>query len=128
MSMEVYKIRNQPSVNTQDIKPGTLSLIDNFLNEKIFERKSPKTVNTYKKILYLIFSKIKKDVMEITSDDMLNWLESFKINKRIGTISLYLSVATCFFNYCHSEKIITQLSHTEISSRSLKNMGREVIN
>lgn len=106
--MEVYKIGNQPSVNTGDINPGTLTIINNFLNEKIDERKSPYTIKQYKSTLYIVFSQLGKDVTEITSYDMLSWLEEFKQNKKVTTVINYFSILYNFFNYCSSEAIISK--------------------
>lgn len=88
------------------INPLTLELMENYLTEKKLEHKSNITIKEYRGLLYRFFSECNQELAFISSNNILNWIEVFKIGKSPSTLNSYLSALYCFFNYCLSENIL----------------------
>ncbi len=75
-------------------------LIKKFINELNIEGYSQKTIETYSMYLRLFEEFIKKDLKEVTSDDILNYLSYIKTEKKASsaTINLILSIFKHFYN------------------------------
>jgi len=77
-----------------------LELINKFKNELNIEGYSLKTIDIYSLYLNLFQKYISKDLKEVKSDDVVNYLSYLKIEHKVSsaTINLVLSIIKHFYN------------------------------
>lgn len=76
-----------------------LKLITKFKNELNIEGYSPKTIETYSMYVMLFYKFIKKDLLSVTSDDVIEYLSYLKTEKKVEstTMNLILSAIKHFY-------------------------------
>ncbi len=76
-----------------------IKLITKFKNELNVEGYSPKTIETYSMYITLFYKFIKKDLLEVTSDDVIEYLSYLKTEKKVEstTMNLILSAIKHFY-------------------------------
>lgn len=76
-----------------------IKLIIKFKNELNIEGYSPKTIETYSMYVTLFYKFIKKDLLEVTSDDVIEYLSYLKTEKKVEstTMNLILSAIKHFY-------------------------------
>lgn len=83
-----------------DTKHPIQSVIDEFVKDLKFKRASEHTLKAYKFVLKSFLSTCSKDtVEEITSEDVLKWIDVYCEEKSIRTLMHRLTVLSCFFNF-----------------------------
>ena len=65
--------------------------------------KAEATISKYRSILERFFSECLVSFEEITSEDVLKWLNNFSNGKKPKTVDLFLSCLSSFFNFCLAE-------------------------
>ncbi|MBM6686919.1 tyrosine-type recombinase/integrase [Faecalicatena contorta] len=82
--------------------------LENYLMSKILEGKSPATINRYKYELQRLLSYINKDVSDILSKDISNYLRAYKNIKKVAnqTLKNVRAVFNSFFTWLRDRNII----------------------
>ncbi|MEV9640839.1 site-specific integrase [Mammaliicoccus sciuri] len=94
--------------NHLDILPGNKAKLNEFLLSLKLTNKAETTVSKYRKILESFLMDTSILVEEMTADDTRRWLNDFSKGRSEGTIILYLSVITSFFNFCLDEEYMKE--------------------
>ncbi|MGA5690640.1 tyrosine-type recombinase/integrase [Cytobacillus pseudoceanisediminis] len=89
------------------------SKIRKILNEYLLSlklaNKAEATVIKYRWILERFFSECKISLEALTSDDVLNWLNEFSLDKKPKTVDLVLSSLSSFFQFCLAEEYLESM-------------------
>lgn len=94
-------------IESQDLNESAKRAANEFLADKNFiEQKAPLTVDKYRKTLERFLCDCRKDLRQITANDVSKWLETNYSDKRENTINLVLSVLSSFFNFCLREEYL----------------------
>jgi len=83
-----------------DIKENNTKLVDKFKNELNIEGYSQRTIEMYSMYINLFSNFIKKDLINITSDDVIEYLSYLKKEKKVenSTMNLILSAIKHFYS------------------------------
>lgn len=83
-----------------------MDVINNFLDYLIIDCKySENTINNYHYIINEFKTYINKDLIKITENDIIKFLNNEKINKSMKTISNHIEVLRTFYNFLEIEGI-----------------------
>ena len=93
-------------------------MLKNFLGMKILEGRSNRTIEYYKLILSNFLRDINKDVLEITTNDIRQYLARYKIERGVSTTTLnnMRRVFCSFFKFLTTEGIIIDNPMNRITS------------
>ncbi|ACZ00842.1 tyrosine-type recombinase/integrase [Streptobacillus moniliformis] len=81
--------------------------VNSFLDYLKFEKgNADKTIESYRNDLYTFFKKVNKKVVDITSDDIYQYIEKLKEKYTYNTVIRKISSIKSFFKFCYIEKII----------------------
>ncbi|NLK38469.1 MAG: tyrosine-type recombinase/integrase [Epulopiscium sp.] len=94
----------------EQIDPETVSNIEYFIEEKKNVRGwSEHTIAAMRSVLYSFFAKINKKIADVTQDDVIEWLDEYRIDEKTGkpkkpaTINQRLALLKIFFIYATEE-------------------------
>ncbi|RFU60788.1 tyrosine-type recombinase/integrase [Peribacillus glennii] len=82
----------------------TKTILNEYLLSLKLANKAEVTVTKYRSILERFFSECTISIEELTSDDVLKWLNKFSQGKKPKTVDLFLSVLSSFFKFCLAEE------------------------
>lgn len=97
----MYNNRNYSS--NEDIPLDTRRILNEYLLNLELANKSEATVTKYLWILEKFLSAISISIKDLTSANVLDWLNSFSEGKSPKTIDLVLSCLSSFFKFCLEE-------------------------
>ncbi|KJS12260.1 MAG: hypothetical protein JL56_09385 [Desulfotomaculum sp. BICA1-6] len=98
--------KNYWVVNNEKISRENRVIINDFLTSLKIENKSASTAEQYSKGLERFFLHCQKEIGELTSDDIKDWLDARYWDKKPKTISSAISILSSFFTFCESEEYI----------------------
>ena len=81
----------------------TRTVLNEYLLSLKLANKAEATISKYRIILERFFSECTVSLEEVTSENVLKWLNEFSKDKKAKTIDLYLSCISSFFNFCLAE-------------------------
>lgn len=110
--MEITKKYWQSS--NRDIPLSTRTILNEYLLSLKLEKKAEATITKYCYILEVFFSECPVSLDQLTSVDVLNWLNEYSLDKKPRTMDLVLSTLSSFFNFCLAEEY---LANTVIKKR-----------
>jgi len=87
----------------KDILVQTKNVLNEYLLSLKLANKAETTITKYRWVLELFFSECTIPLVELTSDDVLQWLNAYSEDKKPKTIDLILSVLSSFFKFCLAE-------------------------
>ncbi|WOV88042.1 tyrosine-type recombinase/integrase [Sporosarcina oncorhynchi] len=90
--------------NNQSISQNRRTLLNEYLLSLKLENKAEATITKYRSILEQFFSECTIPLDELTSSDVLTWLNMFSEDKKPRTIDLVLSTLSSFFSFCLAEE------------------------
>ncbi|WP_041366995.1 phage integrase central domain-containing protein [Natranaerobius thermophilus] len=80
------------------IDPEIANIIESLIKKK--RRKwSDNTVRAVRTVLYNFFSDVRKKISEIEQDDVLKWLNKYKVDKAPKTVNQRLNIIKTFFKF-----------------------------
>ena len=80
--------------------------LDKFILEMKRLRKSKQTIKNYSNKIQLFLKNYNKQLFDIKSEDVYDFLKKFYSNKKKSTVLNITSILRSFFNYCLQENII----------------------
>lgn len=87
----------------QDIPSETKNILNEYLLSLKVAKKAEATIVKYRWILERFFCGCSVPLMEMTTEDVFNWLNNISEGKRPKTIDLFLSCLSSFFKFCQEE-------------------------
>lgn len=83
-------------------------VLQTFLNTKLLEGKSPKTIERYHDIILPMLFEINKDIKEITTWDLRSYLSNYKIKRGVcdNTLDGMRRIYSSFFGWLKKEEYI----------------------
>lgn len=95
--------------NTDAINKKNLDVVAKYETELHCIKYSKKTIYEYRWVLEHFFSDCRKPIKDINYDDVLNWLDSYKVGKSARTVNPRLSALKGFFQYCKINNYIEKV-------------------
>lgn len=83
-----------------DIDATTKKIINEYLMSLKSTQKRPLTIYNYKRILVKFFTEYPKPVLELDTEDILNWLVKHRATKKATSILSYISCLSNLFKFC----------------------------
>ncbi|KJS15383.1 MAG: integrase [Peptococcaceae bacterium BRH_c4b] len=93
-------------IEHEKLDPQTKNIANEFLRCIKLSKKSPGTIDKYRRILQKFFTECPKPLHQLVPDDVLNWLRTFYGDRKERTNSMALAVLSSFFKFCHAEEYI----------------------
>ncbi|MGE7660256.1 tyrosine-type recombinase/integrase [Peribacillus sp. NPDC097197] len=90
--------------NSEAIPLETRVILNEYLLSMKLSNKAEATIKKYRWILERFFRECTIQLEELTSDDVLHWLNEFSEGKKPKTIDLFLSAISSFFQFCLAEE------------------------
>jgi integrase/recombinase XerD len=79
-------------------------ILNEYLLSLKLANKAETTITKYKWILERFFCECTNSLEELTSDEVLKWLNEYSQGKKPKTVDLFLSVFSSFFKFCLAEE------------------------
>jgi integrase/recombinase XerD len=96
-------------IPNRNILKETREILEEYMLNLENANKADTTKTKYLWILERFFSECSIPLEELTSQDVLKWLNDFSINKKAKTIDLVLSCLSSFFKFCLEEEYIEHM-------------------
>lgn len=93
-------------VSSESIVLETRVILNDYLMSLKLENKAEATVSKYRSILEWFFSECDVPIKDLTSKDVLTWLNKFSEDKKPKTVDLVISALSSFFNFCLAEEYL----------------------
>ncbi len=87
----------------------TRNILNEYLLSLKLANKAEATIKKYRWVLERFFSECTISLEELTSDDILHWLNEFSEGKKPKTVDLILSVLSSFFQFCLAEEYLENM-------------------
>lgn len=112
-----------PSINSNN------KLLDSFLSAKKVEGKSVKTLNYYKNTLSKLLTTIKKNLKQITTDDLRNYLSDFQNQKGSSNVTIdnIRRIFSSFFSWLEDEDFIVKSPVRRIHKVKTTKVVKEIL-
>ncbi|WP_407123974.1 site-specific tyrosine recombinase/integron integrase [Weissella paramesenteroides] len=112
-----------PSINSNN------KLLDSFLSAKKVEGKSVKTLNYYKNTLSRLLTTIKKNLKQITTDDLRNYLSDFQNQKGSSNVTIdnIRRIFSSFFSWLEDEDFIVKSPVRRIHKVKTTKVVKEIL-
>jgi integrase/recombinase XerD len=105
----MYKSHHFTECLNNKISIQTREVINQYLLNLKNEHKAEATISKYLWILELFFTKCCTPLKDLTSENVLRWLNDFSKDKSPRTIDLVLACLSSFFNFCLEGEYIEKL-------------------
>lgn len=89
--------------SNENILKETRKVLNAYLLKLKVDKKAEATIDKYLWILNRFFCECSIPLNNLTSEDVLKWLNEFSVNKKAKTIDLVLSCFSSFFKFCLEE-------------------------
>lgn len=99
-------IKGFPKINNHTIHSQTITIVNEYRESMEASKKSEATITKYLWILEQFFKECSIPLQDLTSKDVLIWLNNFTEGKSARTIDLFLSCLSKFFRFCLAEEYI----------------------
>ncbi|TSI07373.1 tyrosine-type recombinase/integrase [Lysinibacillus sp. BW-2-10] len=93
----------------ETINKETRNILNEYLLNLKLANKAEATITKYKSILEIFLSECTIPLDELTSENILSWIQIYSVNKKEKTVLLVLSTLTTFFNFCLAEEYIERV-------------------
>lgn len=90
--------------NSEEVPLQTKAILNEYLLSMKLSNKAEATIKKYRWILNRFFSECAISLEELSSDEILKWLNEFSKDKKPKTIDLFLSALSSFFQFCLAEE------------------------
>lgn len=90
--------------NSEEVPLQTRTILNEYILSMKLSNKAEATIKKYRWILNRFFSECSISLEELTSDEVLKWLNEFSNGKKPKTIDLFLSALSSFFQFCLAEE------------------------
>src|SRR5690625_2114096 len=87
-------------------RPSNSEILEDYMLHMKLANRSDNTLESYSRVLEHFFSNVFVSVYELTSDHVLEWLETYGLDKSEATISAWISILSSFFTFCINEEYI----------------------
>lgn len=103
-----YNIIEYPKIDTCNVKEDIVHFLKLFLSSKEVEGCSSKTINYYNNTIERLLFNIRKNVIDITTDDIREYLFKYKLEQKISktTIDNLRRIFSSFFSWLEEEDYI----------------------
>ncbi|MGE7950036.1 tyrosine-type recombinase/integrase [Lysinibacillus sp. NPDC093688] len=91
------------------ISSKTKTILNEYLLCLKLENKAVATITKYKWILERFLRECKVPLMDMTSEDVREWINEFSVDKKPNTIALVLATLSSFFQFCFDEEYIERM-------------------
>lgn len=95
-------------IESANINPEAKLIANKYLESLKIANKSPATVNKYRWVIDMFLTYAPKQLDELESEDILQWLTDNK-DKKEKTVNLFISVLSGFFKFCLDEEYIEKV-------------------
>lgn len=89
------------------IEPQSKIIANDYLSLLKFRNLSYHTIVSYRWVLEMFLTHTYKPLDELEPDDILSWLKT-QNDKSRKTVNLYLTILSCFFQFCYTEEYINR--------------------
>ncbi|SDI63582.1 site-specific integrase [Alteribacillus bidgolensis] len=90
-------------LTNQDLDPITRDRINEYLLSLKVANKAEATITKNRQILDYFFRKSQLSFDQLTSENILKWLNAYAKGKKPKTVALVFSTLSTFFPFCESE-------------------------
>ncbi|PSL40537.1 integrase/recombinase XerD [Salsuginibacillus halophilus] len=94
-------------VNEQ-LDSHTREVINEYLLSLKVSNKSETTIVKYRRNLDMFFRTVNVPLTDLTSDEVLNWLNDYTKGRKPKTVALMFSTLSTFFSFCQAEDYLDQ--------------------
>ena len=91
------------------ISSKTITILNEYLLCLKLENKAVATITKYKWILERYLRECKLPLIDMTSEDVREWINEFSVDKKTNTIALVLATLSSFFQFCFDEEYIERM-------------------
>ncbi|WP_188206910.1 site-specific tyrosine recombinase/integron integrase [Alkalibacillus aidingensis] len=92
----------------ENITQESLAVLNEYLLSLKLSNKSQATIEKYKWVLEQFFTSCSTPIEQLTSDEVLSWMNQFTKEKKPRTVDLIHSTLSSFFQFCLAEDYMDQ--------------------
>ena len=93
----------------KSIPKENLSVLNEYLLSLKLANKAEATITKYKWFLELFLSECTILLEELSTDDVLKWIQGYSVDKKEKTMDLVLSTLSSFFKFCLEEDYVEKM-------------------
>jgi len=91
-------------ISTNEAIPRqTREILNEYLLSLKLANKAESTIYKYRSFLERFCSECLVELISLTSEDVLKWVNKFSVEKKESTVIIVLSILSSFFNFCLEE-------------------------
>ena len=106
---DISNMKNYWEITHPAISSQTKTILNEYLLSLKLTNKAEATITKYRQVLERFFNECTISLGDLTSDDVLHWLQKFSEGKKPGTIDVIISILSSFFQFCLAEEYLEKV-------------------